>query len=50
VIIKNLKAIDSTGIQLRTLLSSTRQKYRGSAMGKTKEVTMTIDVDPQGMM
>jgi len=50
VIIKNLKAIDSTGAQLRTLLSRAREDYRTSAPGKTKGVTMTIDVDPQGMM
>jgi len=50
VIVKNLKAIDSTGAQLRTLLSRARQKYRTSPLGKAKGVTMTIDVDPQGMM
>ncbi len=50
VIVKNLKAIDTTGAQLRTLLSRARQKYRTSPLGKAKGVTMTIDVDPQGMM
>jgi primosomal protein N' (replication factor Y) len=50
VIVKDLKATDPTGAQLRAVLLRAREHYESSALGKNKNVQMTIDVDPQGMM
>ena len=50
ILIKNFKATDPAGTHLRSVLMRARQHYDGSALGKSRSVQMTIDVDPQGMM
>ncbi len=50
VIVKDLKATDPAGAQLRAVLLKAREHYESSALGKNKDVQMIIDVDPQGMM
>ncbi|MBM4162350.1 MAG: primosomal protein N', partial [Ignavibacteria bacterium] len=50
ILIKNFKATDPAGTHLRSALTRARQHYDGCALGKSRSVQMTIDVDPQGMM
>jgi hypothetical protein len=50
IILKNLKSKDPTGSQLHTALIQAKQLYANSALAKNKNVQMTIDVDPVGMM
>ena len=49
VVIKNLKSVDPSGSRLRGALEQATLAY-DKATGTTSGVTMTIDVDPQGMM
>jgi primosomal protein N' (replication factor Y) len=49
VVIKNLKSVDPSGSRLRGVLELAKLSY-DKATGTTSGVTMTIDVDPQGMM
>lgn len=50
VVIKNYRDKDSGGGLLRAAIVQAKTRYESSALRKTKEVTLTIDVDPQGMM
>ncbi len=49
IVIKNLKSVDPSGTRLRAALEQAKSLYEKDS-GKTSDVTMTIDVDPQGMM
>ena len=50
VVIKNYRDKDSGGGLLRAAIALAKTRYESSALRKAKEVTLTIDVDPQGMM
>ena len=50
LIIKNFKTTDPAGAQVHGVLLKARESYLSSALGKSKRVQMTIDVDPQNMM
>ncbi len=50
LVVKNFKATDPSGAYLHSVLLHAREGYTTSALGKTRGVQMTIDVDPQGMM
>jgi primosomal protein N' len=50
IIVKNLKRKDPAGSQLHAALVNAKQLYATSALAKNKNVQMTIDVDPVGMM
>lgn len=50
VVIKNYRDKDSGGGLLRGAIAQARSRYESSALRKAREVTMTIDVDPQRMM
>ncbi|HWP83487.1 MAG TPA: primosomal protein N' [Bacteroidota bacterium] len=50
VVIKGLKKTDPGGARLRSALTSAKQWYARSALGKNRAVQMAIDVDPVGMM
>jgi primosomal protein N' (replication factor Y) len=50
IILKNLKSKDPAGSQLHAALIQAKQLYANSALAKNKNVQMTIDVDPVGMM
>ena len=49
VVIKNLKKTDPSGALLRKPLRAALAHYE-ETLGKTRSVSMSIDVDPQGMM
>ena len=49
VVIKDLKSVDPSGSRLRAALEQVKLLY-DKATGTASGVTMTIDVDPQGMM
>ncbi len=49
VVLKNIKAVDPAGTSLRTALEHTRSAY-AALLGTQRGVTLTEDVDPQGMM
>lgn len=50
LVVKDFKATDPSGTYLRTALIFARDSYLASALGKSRKVQITIDVDPQGMM
>ena len=50
LVIKGSKAGDPSSQHLHTVLRQAVAAYRSSAMGKSREVKMIIDVDPAGMM
>lgn len=50
VIIKGLRDKDPSGAETRSALARAKRQYDESALGKSRKVKMTIDVDPQGMM
>jgi len=50
IILKNLKSKDPAGSQLHAALVNAKHLYATSALAKNKNVQMTIDVDPVGMM
>jgi primosomal protein N' (replication factor Y) len=50
VVVKDLKNVDASGAAIKAALVSARQQYEASPLGKSRAVSMLIDVDPQGMM
>ncbi|MGH2567589.1 MAG: primosomal protein N' [Bacteroidota bacterium] len=50
IIIKNLRSADPAGSLLHTALMKAKSLYESSALAKNKNVQMTVDVDPVGMM
>ena len=50
VIIKNLKSKDPSGSLLHAALLNAKRQYDSSPLGKNRNVQMTIDADPVGMM
>ncbi|HEY5614858.1 MAG TPA: primosomal protein N', partial [Bacteroidota bacterium] len=50
VIIKNLKSEDPSGSLLHAALLNAKRQYDSSPLGKNRNVQMTIDADPVGMM
>ncbi len=50
IIIKNLKIKDPSGSLLRAALLNAKREYDSSTLGKNRNVQMTMDVDPAGMM
>jgi primosomal protein N' (replication factor Y) len=50
IIVKDLKDTDPGGGHLRSVLLKAREQYQSSALGKNRNVQVSIDVDPQGMM
>jgi primosomal protein N' (replication factor Y) (superfamily II helicase) len=50
VVVKDLRDKDPSGASLRSALSTAKQQYDAAGLGKDRRTTMTIDVDPQGMM
>ncbi len=50
IIVKDLKETDPGGGHLRSVLLKAREQYHSSALGKNRNVQLSIDVDPQGMM
>ncbi len=50
VVIKDLKDRDPSGMALRAGLRKARDAYESSGLSKDRNISVTIDVDPQGMM
>ena len=50
VVVKDLRDKDPAGVGLRTALNKAKQQYDAAGLNKDRKTTMTIDVDPQGMM
>jgi primosomal protein N' (replication factor Y) len=50
IVMKALRLKDAGGKFAREAVRKAAQDYRKSALGKSRAVTLTIDVDPQGMM
>jgi primosomal protein N' (replication factor Y) len=50
VVVKDLRDKDPAGAGLRGALHKARQQYEAAGLSKDRRITMTIDVDPQGMM
>ena len=50
VVVKDLRDKDPAGAGLRAALHKARQQYEAAGLSKDRRITMTIDVDPQGMM
>jgi primosomal protein N' (replication factor Y) (superfamily II helicase) len=50
VVVKDLREKDPSGAILRSALHKAKQQYETAGLGKDRKTTMTIDVDPQGMM
>jgi primosomal protein N' (replication factor Y) len=50
VVVKDLKDKDPSGLHIRTALHKAKEEYATSGLARDKNVRMTIDVDPQGMM
>ncbi len=50
VVVKDLKDRDPAGTDVRAGLRKALELYESSGLAKNKNVSMTIDVDPQGMM
>jgi primosomal protein N' (replication factor Y) len=50
IIIKSVKSGDPAGKLVRTALNESISAYRISSFAKSKNVRMTIDVDPVSMM
>ena len=50
VVVKDLRDKDPSGTGLRSALNTVLQQYEAAGLHKDRKVTLTIDVDPQGMM
>ena len=50
LVIKSRKSTDPAGAYVRAALVHAREQYQASPLGKNRQVQVTIDVDPQGMM
>jgi primosomal protein N' len=50
VVVKDLRDKDPAGTALRSALHKAKEQYEAAGLSKDKRITMTIDVDPQGMM
>ena len=50
VVVKGTKTSDPSGRRLHDLLKGVLDAYGRSALGKSRSVRITLDVDPQGMM
>jgi primosomal protein N' (replication factor Y) len=50
VVVKDLRDKDPAGAILRAALLKAKQQYDAAGLSKDRKTTMTIDVDPQGMM
>jgi primosomal protein N' (replication factor Y) len=50
VVVKDLREKDPSGAILRSALHKAKQQYETAGLAKDRKTSMTIDVDPQGMM
>ncbi len=50
IVVKDLRDKDPAGTILRSALNKTKDQYEAAGLSKDKRISMTIDVDPQGMM
>lgn len=50
VVVKDLRDKDPAGSSVRSALQKAIQQYEAAGLARDKKTTMTIDVDPQGMM
>jgi primosomal protein N' (replication factor Y) len=50
VVVKASKAADPSGRRLHELLRGALESYGRSALGRSRTVRFSLDIDPQGMM
>jgi len=50
VVVKDLRDRDPAGTSLRSALHKAKEQYEAAGLSRDRQITVTIDVDPQGMM
>lgn len=50
IVVKDVRSSDPSGAILHRTLRSAHTAYRSSQIGKSRSVTLIVDVDPQGML